>query len=130
MWELILECATAVAAVSAGIGAVVGFIVAVRKAWPFVVRFVVLVNSLSTLPDDLAFIKHELDTNSGKSVKDIAMRTESAVAALTADVAQVKKQSSELSDDVAHVKRQAASLKTTASRTNRRLTDHIANGAS
>ncbi|MEB0200563.1 hypothetical protein QN354_02185 [Cryobacterium sp. 5I3] len=109
---------TQVVPVVGWVGATTTVIVTVWKGWPtfrkvvrILGRFVTLTETLATLPDDLAFIKHELDANSGKSVKDIATRTEAAVAVLT--------------EDMAHVKRQNASLKTSLSRTNRTLTEHM-----
>lgn len=71
-----------------------------------------LVDTLATLPDDLAAIRHELEHNGGGSVKDSVVRTEQAIA--------------ELSRKVEHVQRQGASLKTTLAKTSRRLDDHIA----
>lgn len=107
-----------VAAWAGGIGVVV---VAVWKGWPAfrkvvrqLSRAVALVDTLATLPDDLAAIRHELEHNDGGSVKDAAVRTEKAVADLTERVET-------LSGDVAHVRRQAASLKTSVAKTNRRL---------
>lgn len=92
--------------------------VALWKGWPIfrnvverLAALVKLADTLATLPADLDFIKHELQANSGKSVKDIATRTELAVDSLVGEVA--------------HVRRQNAALKTSISKTNRRLTEHI-----
>lgn len=95
------------------VGAIV-LILAIWKGWPVfrkfvrsLSNFVKLVDTLGTLPVDIAFIKHELDDNSGGSVKDAVKRTEKAVA--------------DLSTEVTHIRGQAASLKTSVQKTNRRL---------
>lgn len=84
------------------------------RGWPVARRVVgllsagiALVDTLATLPVELAAIRHELEANSGKSVKDIAVRTEAAVAGLRVDLD--------------HVKRQSAALKTSATRTNKKI---------
>lgn len=84
-----------------GIVAVVAFI---RKGWPWLRRMVKLVDTLATLPEDLAVIRHELQRNGGGSVKDSVVRIEAEVKGLRSEVA--------------HVKRQAASLKTSVNKAN------------
>jgi outer membrane murein-binding lipoprotein Lpp len=79
-------------------------------------RAIALVDTLATLPDDIGFIKHELDDNSGGSVKDAVKRTEKAVEDLSGVVGQLQR-------DLTHVRGQAASLKTSLAKTNRRLDD-------
>lgn len=98
---------------------------AVWKGWPafrkivgLLARGIKLVDTLATLHDDLAVIRHELETNGGGSLKDAAVRTETRVAELRVVVTQ-------LGDDLAHVKRQNAALKTSLAKTNRRLAEHI-----
>lgn len=105
--------------VAAWSAAVTGVGLAIWKGWPafrkvvgLLAASIKLVDTLSALPDDLAFIKHELDVNSGKSVKDTTIRTEAAVLKLV--------------DDIGHVRRQNAALKTSVANVNRRLDKHIA----
>lgn len=100
------------------IGVAAAIIVMVWRGWPafrrlvaFLSASVKLVDTLATLPDDLAAIRHELERNGGGSIKDSVVRTEQAVA--------------ELATEVAHVRRQSAALKTSIAKTNRRLSDHI-----
>jgi hypothetical protein len=88
------------------------------RGWPIAKRVIFLlakgvelVDTLGTLPVELAAIRHELEANSGKSVKDIAVRTEAAV--------------TEIRLEMAYVKRQGAALKTSVTRTNKKL-DSIA----
>ncbi|MDY7528447.1 MULTISPECIES: hypothetical protein [unclassified Cryobacterium] len=97
------------------LGGIIAAALAVWRGWPtfrkvvaFLARGIKLVDTLANLPEDLGFIKHELEANSGKSVKDITTRTEAAV--------------NGISTEVAHVKRQGAALKTSVAKSNRRLT--------
>lgn len=94
---------------------VVGVIIFILwRGWPIARRVIFLlakgvelVDTLGTLPVELAAIRHELEANSGKSVKDIAVRTEAAVAGMRSELE--------------HVKRQGAALKTSVIRTNKKL---------
>jgi outer membrane murein-binding lipoprotein Lpp len=103
----------------------VSLITALWKGWPIVRALVKLTDTLATLPEDVAFIKHELNANSGKTVKDIATRTEKAVNDLSGEVVSLRAEVSTLSGDVGHVRRQTAALKTSIARHNQRLTAHI-----
>ena len=84
---------------------------AIRRATEAAHRSVRLVDTLTTLPEDLEFIKGELRENGGGSVKDLVIANTAAV--------------TELRGDVAHVKRQAAALKTSIAKTNRTIKEHI-----
>lgn len=95
---------------------------AFRKVVGILSRGIKLVDTLATLPDDLAAIRHELEHNGGGSTKDAVVRTERAVAELAE---RTERRHAELAEQVAHVQRQAASLKTTVRKTNRKLDDHI-----
>lgn len=110
-------------------GGAVAVVLAIWKGWPIFRKVVALlsasiklVDTLATLPEDLATIKHELQHNGGGSVKDSVVRTENAVAELAAQVGV-------LDGKVVHVQKQAASLKTTTQRTDRQLKEHIAAAA-
>jgi hypothetical protein len=103
-----------VADVIAWLSAVSAAVFVIWRGWPIAKRVIFLlakgvelVDTLGTLPVELAAIRHELEANSGKSVKDIAVRTEAAVAGLLVELE--------------HVKRQGAALKTSAIRTNKKL---------
>jgi methyl-accepting chemotaxis protein len=102
-----------------------GLIIAIWTGWPILRALVKLTDTLATLPEDVAFIKHELDANSGKTVKDIATRTEKAVKEMSGELGSLRAEVAVLSGDVAHVKRQAAALKTSIAAHNKRLTEHI-----
>lgn len=108
LWDLI----TWVAWAAAVVGAVWKGGPVIRKVSGLLSASIKLVDTLATLPADLETIKHELEANSGKSVKDITTRTELAVSKLTSEVS--------------HVKRQAAALKTAQASTNRLLMEHLA----
>lgn len=99
---------------------IIALIVFIKKGWPWLRAAVHLLETLGTLAEDMsslksdvALIKHEVLPNGGGSLKDQATRTEEAVGELTLQVA--------------HVRRQQAATKTTLARTEKTLTDHIAN---
>ncbi|KQR91282.1 hypothetical protein ASF93_08015 [Microbacterium sp. Leaf347] len=78
--------------------------------------FIRLVETIGTLANDMAEVKHELQHNGGGSVKDATARTEAAV--------------NELRATVDHIKRQNAALKTTVRRVDKALVEHIEGGGS
>lgn len=107
--------------VIAFLGALIGLGVALRKAWPTIRAAVKLVDTLGDLPAKLERITHELEHNTGTSLKDAVKRTEDAVTGLDGRINKLAQHLEVVSEDVAHVKRQAASLKTSVARVNRRL---------
>jgi hypothetical protein len=97
-----------------------------RKGVGFLSRGIKLVDTLADLPAQLEFIKHELDLNSGKSVKDTTIRTEKLARELVAAIGEVRGDIGAVKDDVSHVKRQNAALKTAVAKSNRALAVHVA----
>jgi hypothetical protein len=101
-----------------GVLALIALIAFIRKGWPWLRAAVHLLETLGTLAEDMASlktnvaaIKHEVLPNGGSSLKDQATRTETAVGKLTSEVA--------------HIRRQQAATKTTLTRTEKRLAEHL-----
>lgn len=109
-WTQVIALVDAYGPIVGFIVAVVLLIVLLRKAWPTITQFVTSVNTVATLPakltsidnkltaadtrlsglegtvktmaEDMAHVKHEVQTNSGGSLKDSAKVTERGVKSL------------------------------------------------
>ncbi len=127
-WQLVVWASAVVAALVLVWRKAPKLWAAVKRAHARFGAAIRLAETLSTLSTDLDEIKsvlgtvrHEIQPNGGGSLKDASTRTEAKVDELVAQLAETR-------GDLAHVRRQAASLKTSVSRVNRRLTDHIEAG--
>jgi hypothetical protein len=112
----------------AWLAAVGAAVFGVWKAWPIFRRTVSglskaikLADTLVTLPADIAFIRGQLDTNHGGSVKDATIRTEAAVAELTAKFSGLETTVASIDARTVAVEKQGRSLKASVYNTNRKL---------
>lgn len=99
-WTQFLALFDAYGAIAVVVIVLLVVIFIIRKLWPTITQFVTSVNTVATLPatlaimqadlttlkTDMGYVKHEVQTNSGGSLKDSAKVTEKTVKSMQGTV--------------------------------------------